>query len=188
MEASMLILAVDPGFLESAFVFFDTASGQPTYWEKIRNEQLLGIVRSTVYDALAIEEIQNFGMAAGRELFDTVFWSGRFCEAADIRNIASARLGRKQVVGALCRNGTANDANVRQALIGRWGGDSVAIGGKKCDGCGGNGWCGRGRPVCVECNGSTWKYPPGPLHGFTRDCWSALSIAVVYAETKGVKT
>ena len=56
----------------------------------------------------------------------------------------------------LCHSAKANDSNIRQALIDRWGGDQVAIGRKKA---------------------------PGPLYGFSGDMWAALAVAVTAAET-----
>lgn len=61
-------------------------------------------------------------------------------------------LPRRAVKLALCGDSRAKDANIRQALIDRFGG-SAAIGRKAA---------------------------PGPLYGISRDVWSALAIAVTY--------
>ena len=64
-------------------------------------------------------------------------------------------LPRQTVKATLCHDTRAKDANVRQALLDRFGG-SAAIG---------------------------RKATPGPLYGVSRDVWSALALAVCYAET-----
>ena len=61
-------------------------------------------------------------------------------------------LPRRAVKLALCGDSRARDANIRQALIDRFGG-SAAVGRKAA---------------------------PGPLYGISRDVWSALAIAVTY--------
>jgi hypothetical protein len=88
----------------------------------------------------------------GREVFDTVRWAGRFEEAAHPTPVAL--LGRKDVVTHLTGTARGNDADVRAALIDRFGGSSAI--GKKAS--------------------------PGPLHGIAKDVWSALAIAVTYSD------
>jgi len=65
-------------------------------------------------------------------------------------------LMRKTVAAHLCNTSRANDSNIRQALIDRFGpGREKAIGTKK---------------------------NPGPLYGIKKDLWSALAVAVTYAD------
>ena len=92
----------------------------------------------------------------GREIFDTVRWAGRFEEAA--RPTPVALLGRKDVVGHMCGSARANDVDVRAALIDRFGGPG-------------------GKAAAVGLKAS-----PGPLYGISKDVWSALAIAITYAE------
>lgn len=61
---------------------------------------------------------------------------------------------RRDVKLHLCGSARAKDANVRQALLDLYGG-KAAVGTKK---------------------------KPGPLHGFRKDLWAALAVAVTYAE------
>lgn len=75
--------------------------------------------------ALVIEEIRSYGMAVGREVFDTCRWTGRFEQAADYRGAHVHWLGRKEIVVHLCGSPKAKDTNVRRALIDRFGGDAA---------------------------------------------------------------
>ena len=131
---------------------------------------------------LAVEDITNMGMAVGSDVFKTMFWSGRFCQVWSMnRNVGLrvfSQIPRPEIKLFLCGSSRAKDPNVRQALIDRYGGDEVAIGGKKCLKCKGKGWFGSGRPECKECKGGGWLQPPGPLHGFSGHTWSALAVAV----------
>jgi hypothetical protein len=72
-------------------------------------------------DAVAIEQIASYGMPVGAEVFETVFWSGRFAEAAYARMRRVTRIPRMEVKMHLCHNSRAKDANIRQALIDRLG-------------------------------------------------------------------
>jgi hypothetical protein len=67
-------------------------------------------------------------------------------------------LPRRAVKLALCGDSRAKDANIRQALIDRFGGKDAAVGRKAA---------------------------PGPLYGISRDVWSALAIAVTYSLQPG---
>jgi hypothetical protein len=101
-------------------------------------------------DVVVIEKVESYGMAVGAEVFDTVWWAGRFAEAAE--RVPVVMLPRRAVKLALCGDSRAKHANIRQALLDRFGGSS-AIGRKAA---------------------------PGPLYGISRDVWSALAIAVTY--------
>jgi hypothetical protein len=88
---------------------------------------------------------------------------------------------RHDVKMHLCGRATANDSNIRAALIDLFGGESKAIGGVKCKTCKGKQWTGRNHDPCTQCEDG-WKYPPGPLNGVAADVWSALAIAVCWTE------
>jgi hypothetical protein len=112
-------------------------------------------------------------------------WAGRFMQAWDNRHggdkfgiNAPEQVFRMSVKMHICGKSTANDSNIRQALIDLWGGEAKAIGGKRCRKCKGKQWTGRDHTPC-DCAGG-WQHPPGPLKGITEDCWSALAIARTY--------
>jgi len=152
-------IAIDPGPAVSAWLLFGDAGGVRAFgiWP---NHELLDLLRGEAHGGLspdvtriAIEKVESFGMAVGAEVFETVWWSGRFAEAA--RGLSLERVTRRAVKLHLCGSARAKDANIRQALIDRYGG-SAAIG---------------------------KKASPGPLFGVSKDVWSALAVAVTAAET-----
>ena len=148
-----ILLALDPGNTESAWLLYDTATGRPTSWAKQPNADLLLTISDIDADELVIEMVASYGMAVGAEIFDTCVWIGRFIE----RWHGPYRLiYRPDVKLHLTQSRRAKDANIRQALIDRYGpGKAVAIG---------------------------LKATPGPLYGLSRDCWSALAVAVTAAD------
>jgi hypothetical protein len=116
----MKILAIDPGSKESAWVIFEGSVENILSFGFETNEICLNQIqiRCGTPDMLAIESIEGFGMTAGQELFDTCFWSGRFCQAFTGE---FQRLGRKAIKIHLCGNSTAKDKDIREALIYRYG-------------------------------------------------------------------
>jgi len=172
------ILAIDPGPLESAYVWAATGTdyclppGAPPLlgFEKLSNERLLPMLRElsigprceTEGLTVVIERVESYGMAVGESVFETVRWSGRFEEAAAVMQISVEYVPRREVKLALCGTSQAKDANVRQALIDRYGG----VG---------------GRAAAVGL-----KKTPGPLYGVAADVWSALAVAVTYLDRRAL--
>lgn len=176
----MNVLAIDPGNVKSGWVVFD--GEKPIEWGWDENRAVLCNIDALSSEAgftLLIEDVTHMGMAVGKDVFETVRWSGRF----DF-NESAIFIPRNDVKMTLCGNVRAKDPNIRQAVIDRYGGDAVAIGGKKCRPCSGKGWKGRGRPVCDECEGSGYETPPGPLNGVSGHCWSALAVALTWKEQR----
>ena len=150
----MIVMAIDPGPVRSAWLAIED--------DEIRNmaislnRELVDLIRSDIpagpVDVLVIEKVEGFGMPVGAEVFETVYWSGRFAEAARPKPVE--RIGRKAIKLHLCGSMRAKDPNIRQALIDRFGGSSAI-----------------GR-----------KATPGPLYGVSADLWSALAVAVSWAD------
>lgn len=112
------VLAVDPGTMESGWVLI--RDGRIAYAAVSSNERMLEIIASNAADVLAIEKIESYGMPVGAEIFETVFWSGRFAQVwRDPK--AVRRVPRKTVKLHLCGSQRAKDANIKQALIDRIG-------------------------------------------------------------------
>lgn len=186
------VLAIDPGTRASGYCLFglDDRLPEPGMFGKMDNQELLLSIRGdsemvVEADKLAIEMIGHYGlgMPAGKDVFHTCVWIGRFMEAWEATGrYAPALVKRPTVKAWLCGSVRAKDPHVRQALIDRYGGQLQAVGAVKCPGCKGKGWAGRGRPTCPVCEGKKWETPPGPLHGFAADAWSALAVACWYAE------
>ncbi len=153
----MRLLAIDPGTHESAWVLFDLDAGVPVECGIWPNYELALSLpeRRGQAQQLAIEMVASYGMAVGSEVFETCLWIGRFIQAWGGPH---TKVYRKDVKLALCGSVRAKDANIRQALLDRWGGREQAIG-------------------C--------KAAPGPLHGFRADLWAALAVAVAWAESSG---
>lgn len=154
----MKILAIDPGPTRSAIVTL--VDGRPSSPEMWTNADALSIIRGLSFtgrpDVLVIEKVEAFGMAVGAEVFETVYISGQFAEAAARQGIRVERVGRKAVKIHLCGSMRAKDPNIRQALVDRFGG--------------------------ADAKGT--KAKPGPLYGFSGDHWSALAVALTWAETQ----
>lgn len=107
-----LVLAIDPGNVESAFC---KLKGKIIYeTQKIPNELMLGVLENTQYDHVAIEMIASYGMAVGASVFDTCVFIGRIIQCSKTTPTLIARI---QVKSHICHSGKAKDANIRQALI-----------------------------------------------------------------------
>lgn len=149
----MKILALDPGTTKTGWVLLD--DGRPIAFGVLENPLMLQEVRNTYEaDVLAIEMIASYGMAVGREVFETCLWIGRFMQVW--RDPDSVMLiYRKDVKIFLCGTTKAKDANIRQALLDSYpatgGGSTPQVG---------------------------TKSQPGPLYGVSSHVWPALGVAV----------
>jgi hypothetical protein len=151
----MMLLAIDPGNVESAYVIVDEDL-KPVEFGKVENHELLKKISGNCgnfYDCskMAIEMIQNLGMpAVGETLFETCVWVGRFIEASVSQlNIEPVKIYRREEKINLCGSMKAKDSNIRQALIDRFG----EVGTKKA---------------------------PGWFYGFKADIWQAYACGVTY--------
>jgi len=150
---SLIVLGCDPGPEKSALVTFDgVAVTQTMFADNSEIECYLGALQD--FDNrlfLAIEKIESFGMAVGAEVFETVFHSGRFAKAFE--PCGWDRLPRRVIKQHLCHTARATDANIRQALIDRFGGTEKAIG---------------------------KKASPGPLYPLKGHLWAAFAVAITW--------
>lgn len=120
----MTILAIDPGPVESAFVMWDTnGDGLVREAGYLPNDRLrarfINLEFESYVDKVAIEMVACYGMAVGKEVFDTCLWVGRFVELAGSHNVQLVY--RHEVKMHLCNSMRAKDANIRQALIDKHG-------------------------------------------------------------------
>jgi hypothetical protein len=149
----LVVLAIDPGPTESAFVLYD--GERIAKHMKADNVLLCDAVMTKCLDAdhMVIEKIASYGMAVGAEVFETCYWSGRFAQAFYAHLKPVHRIPRKAIVTHLCGSARAKDANVRARLIDIFGGKEKAIGRKKTQ---------------------------GPLYGLAGDEWAALAVAIAW--------
>ncbi len=167
------VLAIDPGNTESGYALIDAATCQPLEVGKIANGVLLDMLLdwsvgdladettagTPLYGALAIEMVASYGMAVGREVFETCVWIGRFQQLADIYADGATcdLVYRRDVKLHHCGVTKAKDSNIAQALIDRFA---------------------PGQPN----RGKGTKADPGWFHGFAADMWQAYALAVVVAD------
>ena len=113
-----MILAIDPGSTESAYVLLDN-DYKIIKFDKCNNELMLNNIQClSAFDTIIIEMIASYGMPVGKEVFETCVWIGRFIQAS---NCKVERLYRKEVKLHLCNNVKAKDSNIIQALKDRFG-------------------------------------------------------------------
>lgn len=131
-------------------------------FDKTENNVLLEKLKNETYETFAIENIASYGMAVGREVFDTCIWIGRFWQAANAKD--KDYIYRKEEKINLCGTMKAKDANIRLALIDRFATFDFK-------------------------NGKGTKKEPDTFYGFKADIWAAMAIGVTYLDKKaGEKT
>lgn len=146
-----MILAIDPGTSQSGFV--KLYSGRVMTCGVLPNANVLKLVAAH-QGPISIEMIASYGMAVGKEVFETCVWIGRFKQAST-KPDAVRLVYRKDVKLHLCGTSKAKDANIRQALLDMF----PATGGGKTPQIG-------------------TKSQPGPLYGVSSHAWAALGVAV----------
>lgn len=151
------IMAIDPGTAQSGFVVMTDRLVSDS--GVLPNAEMLRWV-SLHKGLLAIEMVASYGMAVGKDVFETVRWIGRFQQA--YRDPEAVRLVyRRDVRLFLCASPKAKDANVRQALLDMFprtgGGKTPQIG---------------------------TKAQRGPLYGVSSHSWAALAVAVTVARRR----
>lgn len=116
----MKILALDPGSDQTAFCIME---GQPLDKGILPNDQIKKLLLANKgVDILAIEFI-NYGYHVGREIFETVYWCGRWAEYAEVTlKLAVKRIARQKAKSYLSGMPTCNDTVVRGALLAKYGG------------------------------------------------------------------
>lgn len=148
----MRILAIDPGNEMSALVIWDGLTIVNKLYSN-NDEILYNLQMWRNESPLVIEMIGHYGtgMPAGKTVFDTCVWIGRFTQAYGAHRVQT--ILRPTVKANLCGSARAKDGNVRQAIIDRFGGKEIAIG-KKAN--------------------------PGILFGLSGDLWQALAVALTW--------
>jgi hypothetical protein len=152
----MRILAIDPGNMETGYAILQLPEFQLIEFGKTENNALLGRFKAPLnVDAVAIEMVASYGMAVGREVFETCVWIGRFTQALQGENIEY--IYRREEKLALCHDSKAKDSNIRQALIDRYAKHDFK-------------------------NGKGVKANPDVFYGVSKDVWQAIAVGVTHFE------
>lgn len=146
-----MILAIDPGPKNSAYAVLSENNLSIQKFEICKNQDLLNILaKSYKPKHVAMEMIASYGMAVGKEVFETCVWIGRFEQALRNNDVENLKyIYRKDEKMNLCGSMKAKDSNIRQALIDRFG--VVGTKGK-----------------------------PGWFYGVSKDVWAAIAVGVTY--------
>ena len=152
----MKVLAIDPGNRQSAWCMIDGETLKPLSFGKEENQVVLDAVQHLSYDSIVIERVASYGMAVGRDVFETCEWVGRFTQAA---RVPPAYVYRREEKLHLCGDSRAKDTNIRRALIDRFAQHDLK-------------------------NGKGTKKNPDWFYGFSADVWQAYAVAVTYVETR----
>lgn len=157
----MKILAVDPGNVKSAFVGYDVFKNKILTHGLIPNEDLLVNLMNPKldYDFLVIEYPVPRGMPVQWQVFDTVFWIGRFVQ---VWGKPWEKMDRKNVKMMLCGRASAKDSNIRAAIIERYANHPDSGNGKIPE-------------IGTKSN-------PGPLYGISNDVWQSLGVAIAWSD------
>lgn len=156
----MKILAIDPGDVQSGMCVLD--GYKPVYFEKMENSALLDwmSMNCSGVEAVVIEMVASYGMAVGKNVFETCVWIGRFTQKAlDAGCFWVDKIYRMDEKMTICHDSRAKDTNIRQALI-----DRFAIHDKE--------------------TGKGTKKNPDWFYGFKADVWSAYAVGVTWLDMK----
>ena len=159
-----MLLAIDPGNIESGYVILDEYKVIDK--GKVLNEDLMFKIAYDVIfkniDQAVIERIASYGMATGQTVFDTCVWIGRFQQLLIENNVDVALVFRKDVKMNICGQTRAKDSNIIQALIDRFAPNTPNRGKGK-------------------------KASPGYFYGFKADIWQAFALGVTWQDMREVK-
>ena len=156
----MYILAIDPGNTQSGYAIIEMPEFKLIDFGKIDNDELVEQIKFKLMpfqndSEIVIEKIASYGMAVGKDVFDTCIWIGRFQQAFDNKEVHFVY--RKDEKMTLCNSMKAKDSNIRQALIDRY---------AKFD----------------FKNGKGGKNKPDVFYGVSKDVWQAIAVGVTWYE------
>lgn len=159
-----MIMAIDPGNRESAFVWIDADDMRPIKAGKIENADMYAEIArfadfrySPIHKTVVLERISSYGMAVGRDVFETAEWYGRFWREIEISSMNPKYMYRRDVKALICGTPSAKDSNIRRALIDRFAKHDLK-------------------------NGKGTKKNPDWFYGFSADMWQAYALGVAWIE------
>lgn len=113
----MTIIGIDPGNTHTAFAVIECESVKEAHY--LTNKQALHWLMGAPPEAQVVcEMIASYGMPVGKTVFDTCVFIGALWAT---RLSTMKFVTRIQVKSTICHSAKAKDANVRQALIDRYG-------------------------------------------------------------------
>lgn len=152
-----MIFAIDPGNVFSGWAILNEEL-RPIESGKTENETLMKRIRDNDFcapiDHFVIEMVAHYGtgMPAGKEVFDTCVWIGRFWEMGlQVGFVHMQMIYRREEKMDLCGTMKAKDANISQALRDRFGERGT-------------------------------KANPGWFYGVKADAWTAIAVGVCYSD------
>lgn len=155
------ILAIDPGNTESGWCLIRREDYRPLRFGKVPNAELLSLISAGDIepDAVAIEMVASYGMAVGREVFETCVWIGRIMQESIeyLGGVPVELIFRIDEKLTLCHSPRANDATIRQALIDRFAMHDLKT-------------------------GKGTKAKPDWFYGFAKDMWAAYAVGVTWLD------
>ena len=161
-----IVLAVDPGSEKSGWVIYDSDDHKPIDFGVSNNYDMEHLIE---YDArptvFAYEMIGHYGkgMPAGKSVFETCIWIGRFEKAWNSED-TFYRILNTTIRATLCGTVRAKEANIHLASKEKF----PATGGGK-----------------DPYKGT--KGQPGPLFGMSGHIFSALAVGLTWKEVYGKK-
>lgn len=156
MSKPRVILAIDPGNTESGWALIQMPEFMLLEFGKWENNKLLEeLPRLAKVDQVCIEMVASYGMAVGKDVFETCVWIGRFIQAIHPKEYTY--IYRKDEKTTLCGTMKAKDSNIRQALIDRY-------------------------AVFDFKSGKGTKKNPDTFYGVSKDVWQAIAVGVTYYE------
>lgn len=165
----MNVFAIDPGNEQSAYAVMNEQAGQDyglIEFGKLPNKECMRkmldwLDRISSPNKVVIERVASYGLAVGREVFETCEWIGRFSQEAE-KQVPVEYIYRKDEKITICGNMKAKDSNIRQALIDRFATKDLK-------------------------NGKGTKKDPDYFYGVSKDCWAAIAVAVSYLDIQKEK-
>ena len=153
------VLAIDPGPEMSAWCHYDATTRELLAFMEEPNTALLRTLAEGVGVGipLVLETMCCMGQRVGKDTFRTAIWIGRFQQAWHSIGGTFHTVERPDIKLALCHSRAADDTMVRHALAQYFGFDTPR-----------------------QAKGT--KKQPGPLYGVANHIWSALAVAVTWAD------
>lgn len=154
----MKVLAIDPGNIESAYCIIDSETLRPESFGKVPNLDLIRVIGDDP-DMVVIERVASYGMAVGRDVFETCEWVGQYTACARMVGVPVDYVYRQDEKLHICLDSRAKDSNVQRALIDRFAQHDLK----------------RGKGTKKN---KDWFY------GFAADVWAAYAVGLTWIETK----